>query len=305
MLIRFVRRVVFLALLFPTLAFFVALAIGLGQSGGWTALPEAVPAAIDFTVDYLKNLARGDLGQTMPTYPGAPTTAITEELTRALPRSLGLLATSLALAVLIGLPLGIVAGLRRRSNLSGAIVFLSALGISTPSYFAAMLLIWLNVWLYRTTGADFIPLHGFGWDIHLLLPTLVLSARPMANVMRLSYNALIDVLDADFVRTAHAKGLAPRVVLLRHVLRNAGVPLLTTAVVSLRFSLAILPIVEYIFSWPGIGQHLLEAIEVNDAAAVVSMVLPLAVLFVLVNILMEILYLIIDPRLRTSTRGAS
>jgi peptide/nickel transport system permease protein len=121
--------------------------------------------------------------------------------------------------------------------------------------------------------------------------------------MRLSYNALIEVLDADFVRTAHAKGLTPRVVILRHVLRNTGVPLLTTIVVSLRFSLAILPIVEYIFSWPGIGQHLLEAIEVNDAAAVVSMVLPLAVLFVLVNILMEILYLIIDPRLRTSTRG--
>jgi peptide/nickel transport system permease protein len=303
MFIRFTRRIVFLALLFPTLAFFVALAIGLGQSGGWTALPEAVPAAIDFTFDYLKNLARGDLGETIAPYSGAPTTAIADQLVQALPRSLGLLAASLALAVLIGLPLGILAGLRRQSNLSGAIVFLSALGISTPSYFAAMLLIWANVWLYRTTGADFIPLHGFGWDIHLLLPTLVLAARPMANVMRLSYNALIDVLDADFVRTAHAKGLTPRVVILRHVLRNAGVPLLTTTAVSLRFSLAILPIVEYIFSWPGIGQHLLEAIEVNDATAVVSMVLPLAVLFVLVNILMEILYLVIDPRLRTSSRG--
>ncbi len=144
-----------------------------------------------------------------------------------------------------------------------------------------MLLIWFNVWLYRTTGADFLPLHGFGWDAHLILPALILAGRPAASVMRPSYNGLVEVLDADFVRTARAKGLGPWAVLMRHVLRNAGVPLLTTVVVSIRFSLALLPIVEYIFSWPGIGQGLLEAIGLQDTVAVVGMVLPLALLFLL------------------------
>jgi peptide/nickel transport system permease protein len=298
MFLRFVYRFLLAALLLVALVFFVALAVDLGRAGGLRALPSSVPFAADFTVDYLANLARGDLGATASRYPAAPTHAVTAELARALPRSLGLLLVALALAVLIGLPLGVGAGLRRETRFSGLLVFLSVLGISTPSYFAAMLLVWSVVWLYRTTGADFLPVYGFGWDAHLVLPALVLAARPAANVMRLGYNALVDVLDADFVRTAYAKGLGPWVVLLRHVLRNAGVPLLTTVAVSLRFSLAILPIVEYIFNWPGVGQGLLDAIQTQDATTVVGMVLPLALLFVLVNLLLEVLYLIVDPRLR-------
>jgi peptide/nickel transport system permease protein len=203
------------------------------------------------------------------------------------------------------MPLGVAAGLRRKTRFSGALVFISVLGISTPSYFAAMLLIWFNVWLYRRTGNSFLPVYGFGWDLHLLLPSLVLAARPAANVMRLGYNALAEVLDADFVRTAHAKGLGPRVVLLRHVLRNAGVPLLTTIAVSLRFSLAVLPIVEYIFNWSGIGEGLLAAIQAQDVVTTVGMVLPLAILFVLVNLFLEIVYPLIDPRLRTGEVGVA
>ena len=227
------------------------------------------------------------------------------ELARAFPRSLGLLLVAQALALVIGLPLGVVAALRRRTRFSGLLVFISVLGVSTPSYFAAMLLIWFNVWLYRVSGVDFIPIYGFGWDAHLILPALVLAARPAANVMRLGYNALTEILDADFVRTAHAKGLRPRIVLIRHVLRNASVPLLTTMAVSLRFSLAILPIVEYIFSWGGIGQMLLTAIDLHDTTTVLGMVLPLAILFVLINIALEILYLFLDPRLRIKEVSAT
>jgi peptide/nickel transport system permease protein len=166
-------------------------------------------------------------------------------------------------------------------------------------------LIWFGVWLYRTTGMDFLPLHGFGWDAHLILPAIVLAARPAANVMRLGYNALVEVLDADFVRTAHAKGLGPWIVFFRHVLRNAGVPLLTTVAVSLRFSLAILPIVEYIFNWSGVGEELLAAIQIQDTTAVIGMILPLAVLFVLVNLLLEALYRVVDPRLRVKEVAAA
>ena len=299
------RRILFLAILLPILIFFVALTMNLGRGGGWTAIAEAVPTSASFTTNYLANLLRGDLGATTAAYAADAGTPVVEELARALPRSLGLLGIALVVSVVIGLPLGIAAGLRHRTRFSGAIVFVSVLGISTPSYFAAMLLIWFNVWLYRTTGSDFLPVHGFGWDAHLILPAIVLAARPAANVMRLGYNALVEVLEADYVRTARAKGLGPRIVLFRHVLRNAGVPLLTTVAVSLRFSLAILPIVEYIFSWSGIGQKLLEAIQSQDTVTAVGMVLPLAVLFILVNILLEIVYPIIDPRLRTREMGTA
>jgi ABC-type dipeptide/oligopeptide/nickel transport system permease component len=303
--LRFAWRMLSLLVLLMALIFFIALAADLGQRGGLHAFPAALSSAASFTVDYVTDLAHGDLGLIAPSYPSAPAEPVTAELARALPRSLGLLAVSLVLAVIIGLTLGIGAGLRRKTRFSGLLVFSSVLGISTPSYFAAMLLIWFGVWLYRATGADFLPLHGFGWDAHLILPALVLAARPAANVMRLGYNALVDVLDADYVRTAYAKGLGPRIVLFRHVLRSAGVPLLTTVAVSLRFSLAILPIVEYIFNWSGVGEELLRAIQIQDTTTVVGMVLPLAFLFVVANFLLEMLYLVVDPRLRITEVGAA
>ena len=302
-LLRFVWRLLPVPILLVSLVFFVALAMELGRAGGLGSLPSSVHSAAGFTLEYLGNLTQGDMGAVVSPYPAAPAVSITAELARALPRSLGLLAVALSLAIVAGLSLGVGAGLRRKTRFSGFLVFLSVLGISTPSYFAAMLLIWFGVWLYRATGMDFIPIHGFGWDAHLVLPALVLAARPAANVMRLGYNALVEVAGADFVRTAHAKGLGPWIVFFRHVLRNAGVPLLTTVAVSLRFSLAILPIVEYIFNWSGVGQGLLEAIQAQDTTTVVGMVLPLAVLFVLVNLFLEMLYPLVDPRLRAREGG--
>lgn len=302
-MLRLASRFLSACLLLLALVFFIALTIELGRQGGDGFL-DALASAADFSGNYLSGLARGDLGTLAPAHRGLSGTPLTEELARALPRSLGLLAVALALAVLIGLPLGIAAALKRKSRLATALVFASVLGISTPAYFLSMLLIWFGVWLHRKTGSDFLPLYGFGWDAHLILPAIVLTARPAAHVMRLGYNALSEVLDADFVRTAHAKGLSRTVVIARHVLRNAGVPLLTTIAVSLRFSLAVLPIVEYIFNWAGIGQGLLEAIQSQDTTAAVGMVLPLALLFVAVNLLLELLYPLIDPRLRAGEGGA-
>ena len=297
-------RLLSIALLLVGVAFFVALLMELGRAGGISALPQAAPAAAAYTADYFQGALHGDLGEIASRLSSQRGTPVIEELRRALPKSLGLLAVSLLIAVAVGLGLGMAAALRRHSRLSGAILSVSTLGVSTPSFFAAMLLIWLGVWLYRVTGQHILPLAGFGWDSHLLLPALVLATRPAAAITRLSYNALIEILDADYVRTAHSKGLRQWAVLREHVLRNAGVPILTTVVVSLRFSLAILPIVEYIFSWPGIGRALLDAIQVQDVTAVVGMVLPLALLFALVNIVADMLYLRLDPRLRDAKVGS-
>jgi peptide/nickel transport system permease protein len=298
-------RLLSVAVLLIALIFFVTLLVELGREGDLGTLPKAIPAAARFTVEYLQNLFRGDLGEIASPFSSRPGTPVLEELRRALFKSLGLLAVSLLLAVIVGLYLGMAAAVRRKSRLSGMILFASAFGMSTPSFFAAMLLIWFGVWLYKTTGQHIVPIAGFGWDMHLLLPALVLAARPAAAVTRLSYNALIEILDADYIRTAKSKGLKQSVILTEHVLRNAGVPILTTIVVSLRFSLAILPIVEYIFSWPGIGLALLEAIQMQDVTAVVGLVLPLALLFVLVNLIADNLYVRIDPRLRDATVGAT
>jgi peptide/nickel transport system permease protein len=286
------------------LIFFEALAINLWQDGNLQALPSAIPSAAGFTADYLKGLAHGDLGVIASGHSAIAGTPVANDLGRALPKSLGLLAFALTLATLVGLTLGISASFRRSNRFSELLLFVSVLGTSTPSFFAAMLLIWFVSWLYQTTGRHIVPISGFGWDAHLILPVLVLAARPAAAVTRLSYNALVEILESDYIRTAKGKGLIPPVILLRHVLRNAGVPILTTVGVSLRFSLAILPIVEYIFNWPGIGLRLLKSIEIQDTTAVVGMTLPLILLFVLVNLLLETLYPLVDPRLRTSEVSA-
>ena len=302
--LRLAGRLLSIPILLIALVFLVALAIELGQEGNLQALPSAVPSAAGFTADYLKGLARGDLGVISSGHRTVVGTPVADDLGRALPKSLGLLAFALTLAALVGLILGIVAAFRRASRFSELLLFASVLGISTPSFFAAMLLIWFAVWLYQTTSRHIVPISGFGWDLHLLLPGLVLAARPAAAVTRLSFNALVEILESDYIRTATAKGLRPRLILLRHVLRNAGVPILTTVGVSLRFSLAVLPIVEYIFNWPGIGLRLLKSIETQDTTAVVGMTLPLILLFVLVNLLLEVLYPLVDPRLRASEVGA-
>jgi oligopeptide transport system permease protein len=299
-LLRFAWRFLSIPVIMVVTIFALALIVKLGQEGDLRTLPSAVPHAAGFTTSYLKGLAQGDLGIITSARRSVAGTPVIDELRRALPISLGLLATALTLATVVGLALGIGVALQRSTRLSGALLFASVLGISTPSFFAAMLLIWLGVWLYRATGTHFFPISGFGWDAHLLLPAIVLAARPAATMTRLSYNALVEILRADYVRTAVAKGLVPRLILWRHVLRNAGVPLLTTIGVSLRFSLAVLPIVEYIFGWPGIGRRLLTAIHAQDTTTVVGMTLPLILLFVLVNLVLEVLYPLVDPRLRTS-----
>jgi peptide/nickel transport system permease protein len=284
LLIRVLQRLSFSALLVVGVVFFVALAMNLAQRGGIRALPEATPAAAKATLHIFQDLSAGRVDAT-------------QELRRALPKSLGLLFVSLSLGAILGLMLGGLAALRRNSRISAWIITSSILGISTPSYVAAMFLIWTVVWIYQRTGVRILPVFGFGWDLRLVMPMIVLATRPMANMTRLSYTALMDVFEADYVRTARSKGLYPRVVFLRHVLRNAGVPILTTASVALRFSLSMLPIVEYIFTWPGIGLALIDAGRGGDFPRLVVMILPLVLLFALVTILLDLLYPLIDPRL--------
>jgi peptide/nickel transport system permease protein len=282
--IRLIQRLIFTIVLLLGVIFFVALAISLAGQGGIRGLTEATPTALKITYQFLEDTFTGRLEGV-------------EELQRALPKSLGLLLASLFLGTILGILLGGIAALYRKSHLSTIIINGSIIGISTPSYVAAMFLIWTVVWIYQQSGVRILPIFGFGWDLRMIMPTLVLATRPMANITRLTYTALKDVYEADYVRTAYSKGLRPRIVFLRHVLKNAGVPILTIASVSFRFSLSMLPIVEFIFTWIGIGYVLIEASQVGDFPTVVLMIIPFVILYVLATILLDFLYPLIDPRL--------
>jgi peptide/nickel transport system permease protein len=288
--IRLFQRLIFTIIVMLGVIFFVALAMNLASGGGFRAIAEAIPAALDNSLLFLGDAFGGRL-------------EAIEELGRALPKSLGLLGASLILGTVLGILFGGFAALYRNSPISTLIINLSIIGISTPSYVAAMFLIWTVVWIYQQTGVRVLPIYGFGWDLRLFMPMLVLATRPLANITRLTYTTLKDVYEADYVRTAYSKGLLPRIVFIRHVLKNAGVPIFTTVGVSFRFSLSMLPIVETIFSWHGMGHALIGAAQQGDFQIVVIMTIPLVLLYVLVTILLDFLYPLIDPRLFTA-RGA-
>ncbi len=283
-LYRLVLRVIFTAILLLGVIFFVALAMNLSAGGGIKSIAEATPAALDATLQVLGDLFGGRIEGS-------------RELVRALPKSLGILAASLVLGTTLGILFGGLAAIYRHSRISTLIINGSIIGISTPSYVAAMFLIWSVVWGYQQTGIRILPIYGFGWDLRMVMPTIVLAMRPMANITRLTYTALKDVYEADFVRTAYGKGLRPRTVFLRHVLRNSGIPILTTISVSFRFSLSMLPIVEAIFSWVGIGYVLIEAGQSGDLPLVVLMIIPFVLLYALTTMVLDFLYPLIDPRL--------
>jgi len=282
---RIIRQIFITIFHLLILIFLVSFAGRLALGGGIQSFPNSIPDSIDISLEFLRDLITGQL-------------PAVEELADLMPKSLGLLIVALTFGTTLGLLFGGIAAINRGTRVSTALMSASVLVISTPSYVAGMFFLWAVVWFYRTTDFRILPTFGFGWDEHIILPALILSARPLASMMRLSYASLVDILQSDFVRTAHSKGIHPRAIFIRHVLRYAGVPLLTTAGVSFRFSLAVLPIVEYIITWPGVGLELLRSIQVGDLSRVLVMVLPLAAMFILVNHILDFMYEVIDPRLR-------
>lgn len=221
-----------------------------------------------------------------------------ELLGTILSRSIVLLVGSIGIAFFLGLALGLNAALSKRKISSGILTVLSVLGVSTPSFLLAMLFWVVNIQYYRITGNPALPSAGFGWDTHMIMPILVLAMRPMAQIAQVAYVTFSDVLRQDYIRTAEAKGLSNRVVRNRHALRNLLIPIFTTVGTSLRFSLASLPVVELFFNWPGVGSALIEAIDLGETALILDLLLSLGLFFLLVNLIIEIFFPVVDPRLR-------
>jgi peptide/nickel transport system permease protein len=222
----------------------------------------------------------------------------------AFSKSVGLLLFSLSLGTLIGVPLGVTMALSRRNISRVLIVLTSVLLTSIPSFLLAMLLWIINIQAHQRLNTPQLPITGFGWDAHIILPALVLMARPLAQIAQVTYVTLQDVMQQDFVRVAYAKGFSRLSVVNRHALKNTAIPVMTTLGASLRFSLASLPVVEAFFLWPGVGLLLLEAIRLGYNALVVDLVVLLGFLFLLLNLLLDFAYPVIDARLRETAETA-
>ena len=249
------------------------------------------------TKQFFSGMLRGDLG-TFQRQGG--TFEVIEVMQDMYIKSMGLLGVALAAAAAIGFLVGGFIALTRHRYFIAPLLTLTILGVSIPSFFGGFIM--QRTVAYYKDDYEFLrklTLVGFDWDFrHMFLPVLVLSARPLAYLTRSAFISLEHVMKEDFIRTAHAKGLRERWIVLDHAFRNIAVPVLTTLGVSLRFSLSSLPVVEFLFNWPGIGLGLITAINNRNQDLVVALAFALGITIQLINFLLDIIYRIVDPRIR-------
>jgi peptide/nickel transport system permease protein len=234
------------------------------------------------------NALHGDFGDSLRH--GEPALGLALE---RLPASAELALCALALAVAVAVPAGVIAAVKRNSALDVAARVLALIGQSTPVY-------WLGIMLILLFGVQFgwFPVSGIGGWQHLVLPAVTLGMFTMARIMRLTRGSMLDVLRSDYLRTALAKGVRPLRLIWHHALRNAWLPIVTALGVELGTLLSQAIITETIFSWPGVGRLAYQAILDRDYPVVEVVVLISAVSFVALNLIVDLAYAALDPRIR-------
>lgn len=247
---------------------------------------------------YVTSAVRGDLGVSFRT--GQPVTVM---LLERLPASLSLGILAILIGLLISIPAGTYSALKE-GKLSDAIVRVaSQFGVSVPDFWLGVLLILLfSATLGWLPSSGYVPLgeDPLGWLRSVILPALTAGLVAAAIMTRYVRSAVLDVKTSGYVRTARSKGLGSRTVLIRHVLRGALVPILTITGIQLATILSGLIVVEAVFAWPGIGSLVKNAVDARDYPVIQGVILLVAFLFLLVNLLVDILYALIDPRIRLS-----
>jgi peptide/nickel transport system permease protein len=202
--------------------------------------------------------------------------------------------SALVVTVLIGVPLGVIAGANRGSPVDTSAMLASLFGLSIPSFLLGLMLI-----IVFGVLLGWLPVSGYGGLNHLIMPAVVLGGFEAAQLSRLTRTGLLEVLAQDYVRTARAKGLAPGLVLIKHALRNAALPVLTIVGLGFGRMLGGAVVVETIFAWPGMGRLGVQAVLARDFPVVLGTVVIGAAIFLVVNFLVDMSYGWIDPRLRT------
>ncbi len=306
-----------------------------GDTAAYFAGPAATPQAIEqvrkhLGLDrplpeqfgrYVADLAKGDLGQSLTT--GQP---VVSDIAARLPASAELTLLGLIVSMLIAVPLGIMAATRPGSIIDHACRVISTAGVSLPVFFTGLLLVYVFYYLLGWSPAPLGRLDVFnsappaatGFYLvdsliardgetfraalsQILLPGVTLAIFALAPIARMTRGSMLAVLSSDFVRTARASGLKPTTVVLTYAFRNAMLPVVTTLGMVFSFLLGANVLVEKVFAWPGIGSYAVEALIASDYAPVQGFVLAMAILYIVLNLLIDVLYGVIDPRVRRAT----
>ena len=267
---------------------------------------------------YVGNLVHGDLGLSLTT--GQP---VLQELLARLPASLEMVLLALLLACAIAIPLGVAAAVRPGSWVDQLARLITTAGVSLPTFFTGLLLAYVFYFLLgwapsplgrldpmfspppTVTGLYLVDtaLIGDGamwWASlrQLILPVATMTIFVLAPIARMTRASMLSVLSSDFVRTARASGLSPATVLVRYALRNALLPVVTTLGMVFGFMIGSSVVIEKVFGWPGVGSYAIDALTASDYAPVQGFVLTMGILFVLLNLLIDVLYVVIDPRVK-------
>ena len=263
---------------------------------------------------YLGRLLRGDLGESFK-HSGE---RVSDQIARKLPHTIELTTAAMALALVCGLALGILSAVYKGTWIDGLSMTVALAGVSVPIFWLGLLLILafgsilpvsgnLSADRFLDTRSGFILVDALlardgaaFWDAlrHLVLPAAALSTIPLALTARITRSSLLEVLESDYIRTARAKGLSPARVVLRHALRNAAIPIVTLVGLEFGYLLGGAVLTETVFDWDGMGTYILTSVRETEYESIGGAVLVLALTFVAVNLLVDLLYAFIDPRIR-------
>ncbi|WP_018527048.1 ABC transporter permease [Alkalispirochaeta alkalica] len=247
---------------------------------------------------FLQGILRGDLGTSFRS--GQPVAGL---IMSRLPATMQLAAASLIVAIIIGLVAGIVAAVRQYTLWDGGAMVTALLGVSMPNFWLGlMLILFFSVFWAGRFGSVLLPASGYGTIQHMIMPAIVLGTAHAAFVTRITRSSMLEVLRQDYIRMARAKGLSPFRVVAIHALRNALLPVVT--IVGLRFGVLLggSVVTERIFAWPGIGRLLIDAVRAQDYAVVQGIILTYAIIFSLVTLGVDLIYGLVDPRIRSQYR---
>lgn len=236
---------------------------------------------------FVTNALAGDFGQSIK-WDRPAASMIAERF----PATIALSVTSMAFGLLLALPVGILSAVRRDSWLDGVGKLVALVGQSMPTFWFGILLI-----LVFALYIPLFPTSGYGFGLHLVLPTITLGSFVAASIMRVTRSAMLDALDADYIRTARAKGVSERRVILVHALKNSAIPILTITALQAATILRGAVVTETVFSWPGIGKLAIDAVYGRDFPLVQAAVMFMGVVLLVVNLIVDVIYTLLDPRI--------
>lgn len=239
-------------------------------------------------INFIKNALRGDLGRSLVTK-----TPVFKELVSRFPATLKLAAAAVIISIAMAIPIGIISATKQYSIFDMISMLIALVGVSMPNFWQGMMMILLFSITFRI-----LPSSGYGTFLHLIMPALTIGTSSAAIITRMTRSSMLEVVRQDYIRTARAKGLKERVVINRHALKNALIPIITVIGLQFGYLLGGAVLTETIFSWPGVGRLMVDAIRQKDFPVVQGGVLMMALAFSIVNLIVDILYAYIDPRIK-------